>query len=216
MTRIKICGITRLEDAQGAVNAGAHALGFVLADSPRQVMPGRVRQIVRELPPMVTTVGVFVDAPPAQIEAILNETGVHMAQLHGQERPQYCASLSRRVIKRIQINEQSSPETLLAEMRRYNVAGYLLDPGAGGGRRFDWSRFAGLGVAPSHTFGSGGRYLIVAGGLDPKNVCDAIKLMKPYAVDVCTGVEAAPGRKDIRKVRAFVRAVEQADAVNAT
>ena len=215
MTRVKICGITTLEDAMVAVNAGAHALGFVFADSPRRVTPHRVRQIVRALPPLVTTVGVFVDAPPERIETTLNETGLHLVQLHGQEPPQYCTSITRRVIKRIHIDERGSAETLQAELNRYDVAGYLLDPRSGSGRTFDWSRFAGLGVTTPLPCGSAGPHLIVAGGLDPENVRDAITLFRPYAVDVCSGVEAAPGRKDARKVRAFVRAVEQADAVNA-
>ena len=215
MTRVKICGITSLEDAQVAVGAGAHALGFVLADSPRRVTPDRAGRIVRALPPMVTTVGVFVDAPIERVEETLKAIGLHAVQLHGREEPQFCASVSRPVIKRIRVDEQSTPETLQAQFDRYDVAGFLLDPGAGDGRSFDWRRFAGIGLAGSSARGSSAPRLIIAGGLDSDNVGEAIRLLRPYAVDVCTGVESAPGRKDALKIRAFLRAVEQADAVNA-
>lgn len=212
MTRVKICGITSLEDAQVAVDAGAHALGFVLADSPRRVTPDLAGRIVRALPPMVTTVGVFVDAPIEWVEETLEATGLHTVQLHGREEPQYCASVSRPVIKRIRMDDQSTPETLQAQFDRYDVAGILLDPGAGEGWSFDWRRFAGIGLAGPSARGSSARRLMVAGGLDSDNVGEAIKLLRPYAVDVCTGVESAPGRKDALKILAFLRAVEQADA----
>ncbi len=213
MTRVKICGITTLEDALVAVRAGAHALGFVFADSPRRVTPGTVREIVRALPPFVTTVGVFVDQPSEQVEAVSDETGVHMAQLHGEEPPGDCTAIRPRVIKRIRVNEQSPPETLRAEFNRYDAAAYLLDPGSGSGRSFDWSRLAELGVAGPRKTASLDDRLIIAGGLDSENVGRAITLLRPYAVDVCTGAEAAPGRKDARKIQAFIHAVEQADAV---
>ncbi|MCH7884286.1 MAG: phosphoribosylanthranilate isomerase [Planctomycetes bacterium] len=215
MTRVKICGITSLEDAQVAIDAGAHALGFVLADSPRRVTPDLAGRIVRALPPMVTTVGVFVDAPIEWVEETLEATGLHTVQLHGREEPQYCASVSRPVIKRIRMDDHSTPETLQAQLDRYDVSGFLLDPGAGDGRRFDWRRFAGIGLSGPSARGSSARRLMVAGGLDSDNVGEAIKLLRPYAVDVCTGVESAPGRKDAIKILAFLRAVEQADAVNA-
>ncbi len=215
MTRVKFCGITSLEDAQVAVDAGAHALGFVLADSPRRVTPDRAGRIVRALPPLVTAVGVFVDAPIEWVEETLEATGLHMVQFHGREEPQTCASVSRPVIKRIRMDGQSTPETLQAQFDRYDVAGFLLDPGAGDGRGFDWSRFAGIGLAEPSARESSAPRLIIAGGLDSDNVGEAIRLLRPYAVDVCTGVESAPGRKDAFKTRAFLRAVEQADAVNA-
>ena len=215
MTRVKICGITSLEDAQVAIDAGAHALGFVLADSPRRVTPDLAGRIVRALPPMVTTVGVFVDAAVEWVEETLEATGLHTVQLHGREEPQYCASVSRPVIKRIRMDDHSTPETLQAQLARYVVSGFLLDPGAGEGWSFDWSRFAGIGLDKQSMRGSSARRLMVAGGLDSDNVGEAIKLLRPYAVDVCTGVESAPGRKDAVKILAFLRAVEQADAVNA-
>lgn len=215
MTRVKICGITSLEDAQVAVDAGAHALGFVLADSPRRVTPDLAGRIVRALPPMVTTVGVFVDAPIERVEETLEATGLHTVQLHGREEPQYCASVSRPVIKRIRMDDQSTPETLQARFDRYDVAGILLDPGTGEGWSFDWRRFAGIGLAGPSARGSSARRLMVAGGLDSDNVGEAIMLLRPYAVDVCTGVESAPGRKDALKILAFLRAVEQADADHA-
>lgn len=214
MTRVKICGITTLEDALAAVNAGAHALGFVFPDSPRQVTPGQVRQILLRLPPWVSTVGVFVDASLDQVNATLSQTGLQMAQLHGKESPEYCTAVPRPVIKRVYVDGQSSPETLLAEFDRYEVAAYLLDPGGGCGERFDWARFTALRPEFTPVREGGNRHLVVAGGLDPENVRDAITLLQPFAVDVCTGVEVAPGRKDVRKVGAFLRAVEEADALN--
>ena len=215
MTRVKICGITSLEDAQVAVDAGAHALGFVLADSPRRVTPDCAGRIVRALPPLVATVGVFVDAEIEWVEETLEAIGLHTVQLHGREEPQFCASVSRPVIKRIRMDGQSTPETLQAQFDRYDVAGFLLDPGAGDGRRFDWRRFAGIGLDKQSTRGSSAPRLIIAGGLDSDNVGEAIRLLRPYAVDVCTGVESAPGRKDAIKILAFLRAVEQADADHA-
>ncbi len=215
MTRVKICGITKLEDAVMAAEAGADALGFVFANSPRKVAPSRVREIVRALPPFITTVGVFADAPIDQLERTLEETGVHIVQLHGHESPEYCASISRNVIKRMQVDEQDSSKTLQSGLDRYNVAGYLLDPGAGSGRRFDWSIAMGMDFRTSGIGGSRGRHLIIAGGLDAGNVGEAVRMCRPWAVDVCSGVEAAPGKKDAFKVRAFIRAVEEADAIYA-
>jgi phosphoribosylanthranilate isomerase len=215
MTRVKICGITTLDDALVAVRAGAHALGFVFADSPRRVTPGAVREIARALPPFVTTVGVFVDQPSEQVEAVLDETGLHMAQLHGEEPPDDCAAIRARVVKRIRVDGQSPPEAFRAEFNRYDVAGYLLDPGSGSGCSFDWTRLAEVGVAGSRRTAALDDRLIIAGGLDPENVSHAITLLRPHAVDVCTGVEAAPGRKDARKIQAFMHAMERADAVYA-
>ena len=216
MTRVKICGITNLEDAVAAVEAGADALGFVFADSPRRVSPSRVREIVRALPPFVTTVGVFIDAPLDQLEQTVEEAGVGVIQLHGQESPDDCAAVSRNVIKRIDVGQRDSCEVLRSKLIRYDVAGYLLDPGAGSGRTFDWTMAAGVwnrfltevstGCKPApHPCA---RSLVVAGGLNVENVGRAVRMLRPYGVDVCSGVEECPGKKDADKVRAFIRAVK--------
>ena len=216
VTRVKICGLTNLEDAMAAVEAGAAGLGFVFAESSRKVCPSRVRKIVQVLPPFVATVGVFADAPLACLEQIVEQTGLSLVQLHGRESPDYCASVSRKVIKRIAVHEQDSSETVQSRLDRYDVAGYLLDPGAGDGRTFDWSIAAGMDLRGSAIGGSRGRHLIVAGGLNSDNVEDAVRVWRPYAVDVCSAVEASPGKKCADKMRAFIRALEEADVIHAT
>ena len=234
MTRVKICGLTTLGDALAAVNAGADALGFVLADSPRRVDGQTARDIVRRLPPFVTTVGVFVDTPPAEVEALLDMTGIQVAQLHGREPPEACAIGAYPVIKRFRTDHHDTAVDLMERFARYEVAGYLLDPGAGSGRTFSWSPGAtgGLstsafgrgrsstgGQATSGTRGPGvGRKaaLIVAGGLTAENVSQAIEAMHPYGVDVCSGVESAPGVKDAGKMRDFIQRVRETNAIGTT
>jgi phosphoribosylanthranilate isomerase len=200
MTRIKICGITSQEDAALAVEARADALGFVFADSPRRVEPAAAELIVSGLPPLVSTVGVFVDDRPEEIAAIARSIGLHAVQLHGEESPEECESLLLKVIKRFNILENDTSDVLRARIERYRVSAYLLDPGAGSGRTFDWSLARGL-PGP----------LIVSGGLTPENVGEAIRTLSPYAVDVSSGVEREPGRKDPHRVRAFIQAVREAD-----
>ncbi|MBU0617527.1 MAG: phosphoribosylanthranilate isomerase, partial [Planctomycetes bacterium] len=181
--------------------AGVDALGFVFADSPRRVTPPAATHIVSGLPPLVSAVGVFVDDRAEAIAAIAQSVGLAAVQLHGDESPEDCARLSLKVIKRFNILENETPEMLRARMERYRVSAYLLDPGAGSGRTFDWSLARGL-PGP----------LIVSGGLTPANVGEAIRMLSPYAVDVSSGVECEPGRKDAEKVKAFIRAVRMADA----
>ena len=185
MTRIKICGLTGREDARLTVEAGADALGLVFADSPRRVTAAMAELIVSELPPLVSAVGVFVDDRTEAIAEIAQSVGLAAVQLHGDESPEDCARLSLRVIKRFTILENETPEMLRARMERYRVSAYLLDPGAGSGRKFDWSLACGLSGP-----------LIVSGGLTPENVGEAIRMLRPYAVDVSSGVESEPGRKD--------------------
>jgi phosphoribosylanthranilate isomerase len=201
MTRVKICGITTQEDAALAVEAGAHALGFVFADSPRRVTPPAAALIISGLPPLVDAIGVFVQEQAQTIAEVARGAGLHAAQLHGDESPEDCGRLPLKVIKRFNILENDTPHMLRARMQRYRVAAYLLDPGAGSGRTFDWGRARGL-PGP----------LIVSGGLTPENVGQAIRTLRPYAVDVSSGVESEPGRKDPEKVRAFLQAVREADA----
>ena len=201
MTRTKICGITSTQDAHVAIEAGADALGLVFADSPRRVSPETAERVITALPPMISTVGVFVDARAAEVAALVERLRLDAVQLHGQESPEYCRRLPGKVIKRFDTLENDTPATLRERMQRYPVAAYLLDPGAGSGRTFDWEIARGL-PGP----------LIVSGGLTAENVGDAIRLLRPFAVDVSSGVESAPGHKDPERMKAFVRAVRDADA----
>lgn len=201
MTRIKICGITNPDDALVAAEAGADAIGLVFADSPRKVTPDVAASVVRALPPFVSAIGVFVNASADEIARITSRVALEMLQLHGEESPQECARLSHRLIKRFNVRESDTPQSLREQMQRYRVAAHLLDPGAGSGRTFDWTLARDLP----------GR-LIISGGLTPENVAAVVRLVRPYAVDVCSGVERKPGRKDPAKTRAFVQAVRNADA----
>lgn len=201
MTRIKICGITNLEDALAAADAGADALGFVFAASPRQIAPPAAAEIVAALPPLVNAVGVFADADAEVVVSIAQHVQLDAVQLHGQESPRYCRCLSGKVIKRFRVFDGDSAERVAQRMAEYDVAAYLLDPGAGSGKTFDWR----LAQAIS-------RRLIVSGGLTPQNVGDAIRVARPFAVDVSSGVESRPGHKDHAKLREFVAAVRAANA----
>jgi len=201
MTRVKICGLTSLDDALLAVEAGADALGLVFADSPRQVSLAAAEQIVAGLPPLVSKVGVFVNSAWEEVATIAARVPLDAVQLHGDESPEDCRRLPYKVIKRFNILETDASEDLRIRMQRYRVAAYLLDPGTGSGRTFDWRIARGL-PGP----------LIVSGGLNPENVGEAIRLLRPFAVDVSSGVEVEPGRKDPEKVKAFIEAVREADA----
>jgi len=201
MTRVKICGITSFEDAECAVEAGADALGFVFAASPRQISPGQARDIVRRLPPFVRTVGVFVDAPFDEVQAVATRAGVDVVQLHGQEEPGYCGRFSRTVLKRLAVSEDDTAEVLAARAASYNVSAVLLDPGAGSGRTFRWELARGIR-----------QLVILAGGLTPENVAAAVCAVRPYGVDVASGVEESPGCKSPARVRAFIEEVRREDA----
>ena len=198
MTSIKICGITNVEDARVAVEAGADALGFVFyPPSPRYVAPEQAKRIIRTLPPFIATVGLFVDAPSEEINGIAAECGLDRVQLHGRETPEFCKTVTRRVIKAFRMKNAES----LADLPRYRVSAYLLDayvegalPG-GTGASFAWEL-----ALQAKPYGP----VILAGGLTPENVADAILRVRPYGVDVSTGVECAPGLKDHQKVRAFI------------
>jgi phosphoribosylanthranilate isomerase len=202
MARVKICGITNLEDALLAAALGADALGFIFyPKSPRVVAPETARAIIKQLPPFVTTVGVFVDEEAAKVRDLAAQVGLDWLQLHGKESPDYCRSLGRRIIKGFRIKDQSS----LADLAAYRDAAQalLLDtykkglPG-GTGESFDWQL-----AREARPFGP----IILSGGLTPDNVAEAIATAEPQAVDVASGVEAAPGQKDPAKLRAFFEAV---------
>ncbi len=203
MTKVKICGITNLEDALQAVEAGADALGFVFyARSPRYVTPPQVQKIVAQLPPFVTTVGLFVNETPQRIRSAMAEARLDVVQLHGDEQPEDCRLEPLPVIKALRVKDAAS----LDGADRYPVSALLLDAWSaehygGTGKRFDWQLVKQL---------TGRRPLILAGGLSPENVIDAVRLVKPYAVDVSSGVEAAPGKKDPMKVAEFICRVRNA------
>lgn len=205
---VKICGVTSPEDARAAVDAGAAAIGLVFwSRSPRAVDLLAARRIAASLPPFVLRVGVFVDESPDAIARISDGVGLDLVQLHGGEPPEALATLPRRALKAVRVGSGFRPEDVL----RYagHAAGLLLDSGdaalpGGTGRPFDWSVVAGL----RERLG----FVVLAGGLTPDNVATAIRAVRPDAVDVSSGVEAAPGRKDPAKMRAFVAAVRGAAA----
>ena len=199
-TRIKICGMTNLEDALCAVAAGADALGFVFYEkSPRYVSPEQVREIVSALPPFVSTVGLFVNAAPEMILQTMEMARLNVIQLHGDELPEACCFDSYPVIKAVRVKNADS----LVGVDKYNVSAILLDAWndqqyGGTGESFDWQLAKKL---------TGRLPLILAGGLNPDNVAQAIQVVNPYAVDVSSGVEEQPGRKDYKKVREFIQQV---------
>jgi phosphoribosylanthranilate isomerase len=205
---VKICGLTSPEDAAAVAEAGADAAGFVFwPGSPRAVAPAAAARIARALPPFVLRVGVFVDAPPDVLRRTADEVGLDLLQLHGGERPTDLAGLPRRALKAVRVGAGFVPEDAL----RFegHAAGILLDtrsdraPG-GTGERFDWSLARAVRERVS--------FLVLAGGLAPGNVAAAIRAVRPDAVDVSSGVESAPGRKDAGRVREFVAAVRSLEA----
>lgn len=201
VVRCKICGITRLEDALAAVAAGADAIGLVFyARSPRSVSIEQARSIVAGLPPFVTTVGLFVDMPQAEIEQVLAAVPLDLLQFHGDESATDCDALKRPYIKALRVRAQDDVTALVDAYP--DARAVLLDtfvdgvPG-GTGQAFDWA------LVPARL----GKPVILAGGLTPENVAAAIAQVQPYAVDVSGGVELAKGIKDAAKVKDFVRAV---------
>jgi len=205
-TRIKVCGITCQEDARAAVAAGADGLGFIFVEqSPRLVEPDMVRAITGELPPFVDCVGVFRDEKIEVVEEIIHYCRLSTVQLHGSESPDYCRNISCKVIKSFSIRPESDSEELAVYADV--VSGFLLDTyhkhmAGGTGMAFDWKLVE--QVKPPGPF-------ILAGGLTSENVEEAIRQVKPYAVDVNSGVEYQPGRKDTDKLKSFAHEVRKAD-----
>jgi len=199
--RIKICGVTRAEDALAAVRLGADALGFNFwPGSKRHVPPAVARAIIARLPPFVTPVGVFVNQTEGEMRAIAAESGIRIFQLHGDEPPELCARLPLPVVKAIPVDQVKTLSRLLS----YEVSAFLLDTpsrGYGGsGEPFDWSLAEGVSeVAP----------IILAGGLTPENVAAAVRAVRPYAVDVASGIESSPGVKDMARMSRFIAAVRE-------
>jgi phosphoribosylanthranilate isomerase len=203
---IKICGITSLEDGLAAAEAGADAVGFVFwPGSPRRIDARRARAIGAKLPPSIVRVGVFVDAGHERLARTADEAGLDLLQLHGSEGPEAFATLPRRAWKALRIGDDFAPETALRYEGR--AAGLLFDgysasaPG-GTGRVFDWRRARALRGQL--------RFVMLAGGLTPGNVAEAVRLAAPDGVDVSSGVERSPGRKDPSRMRDFVAAARQA------
>lgn len=198
MTTVKVCGITNPEDARVAAEAGADMVGFIFyPPSPRYVTPEQVRRMVEMLPPDLVTVGVFVNETVETVTRVVATSGIQMVQLHGEEGPELCQALPCRVIKAFRFTPQVRPEM----MRDYAVEAFLIegfhaDFYGGVGAQADWHQVAAL-----QPYGR----MILAGGLTPENVQAAIRIARPYGVDVGSGVETAPGKKDWHKVRTFVR-----------
>lgn len=194
--RVKICGITRLEDALAAIRFGADALGFNFwPGSKRYLPPADARPIVRRLPPFVAAVGVFVDPTREDVLAAAAASGITVAQLHGDESPALCAALPLPVLKGIRVAGAHA----LAQLASYEVQGFVLDaPSAGyggSGTTFDWSLVAEVARELP---------VVLAGGLTPENVAEAVRTVRPFAVDVASGVESAPGVKDAERMRLFL------------
>jgi phosphoribosylanthranilate isomerase len=195
-TRLKICGITNKEDAIMVSNLGADALGFVFAESKRKITPERAKEIVKILPPFITTVGIFMDKALQEVNEICEYAFLDAVQLHGNESPEYCDKVKRKVIKGILVTANDRKERLLFKMKNYTVSAFILDPGRGSGKVFDWKIAKGIE-----------KPIIIAGGLTPDNVKQVIRDLHPYGVDVSTGVEKDYGKKDSEKVEKFITEV---------
>jgi phosphoribosylanthranilate isomerase len=205
--KVKICGIRTVEEAQAALDAGADALGFNFwPSSPRYIKPSAAREVIKALPPIVCKVGVFVNEEANRIVDIASAAGLGAVQLHGDEAPEFCERLgSIKTIKAIRVGQDFD----LRVIEKYRVSMVLLDSSiegryGGTGQRFDWRiAIEAKRLAP----------IILAGGLTTLNVWDAITHVRPSAIDVCSGVEAEPGRKDLNKLRAFMAVVSRANAL---
>jgi phosphoribosylanthranilate isomerase len=204
-TAVKICGITRVEDALAAAHAGAHAIGLIFySGSPRQVPHDVARRVVEALPPFVTPVALFVDANSIDVERVIGEVKPQLLQFHGDEAPEFCERFGLPYIKAVKVRRGVD---LIQYARRYTTAkGLLLDTFVDGshggtGATFDWALIPDQFPLP----------LILAGGLHPGNVADAVRRVRPCAVDVSSGVEASKGIKDLAKMAAFIRGVRNAD-----
>jgi phosphoribosylanthranilate isomerase len=215
-TRIKICGLTRSEDVQAAVEAGADAIGFVFySKSPRHVAAATAGRLIATVPPFVTTVGLFVNATPDEVAAVIADAPVSLLQFHGDETPDECRAIAERVnrpfIRALRVGATMTSADLLEFETEYRAvsrlfAGILLDAlvegYGGGGKVFDWS------LIPEEL----AHRAVLSGGLSAQNATDAVAQLRPYAVDVSSGVEQAKGIKDAARIRAFIDAVRAADA----
>lgn len=200
--KVKICGTTSLKDAFLAVESGADAIGFIFYKmSPRNISQKEAKEIILQLPPFIETVGVFVNETSDKINRIAEQCKLNSIQLHGEESPALCRRVKRKVIKAFRVKDADS----LKSIASYDVSGFLLDSYNGGskggtGQVFDWN--LALRVKKQGP-------VILAGGLNPYNVFTAIHRVKPYGVDVCSGVEKSPGIKDHEKIREFIKSVRR-------
>ena len=201
---VKICGITNPADGLAAVAAGADAIGLMFAEkSPRHITMQTASEIARALPPYIVKVGVFVDADEETVLRAIGECDLNIAQFHGNETPEFCAQFPVMTIKAFRIKDAAS----LDDLPKYKTDAWLLDAYVadklgGTGEKFNWA----LAVQAKKL----GRPIFLAGGLTPENVADAVRTVQPYAVDVSSGVESAPGKKDHGKIQAFVKAAKEA------
>lgn len=203
MVRIKICGITSREDALLAAELGADALGFIFTNSPRRVTPEEAGAIIDVLPPLVCKIGVFLDQQEEEVKLIADSCGLDGLQFHGRETPAYCKKFTQKVIKAFRIRDVDD----LKALSLYEADAFLLDsyheslPG-GTGKTFDWNL-----AVEAKRYGK----IILSGGLNPENVFSAVQQVGPYAVDVSSGVETSPGRKDPARLEAFIGEVRRAE-----
>jgi phosphoribosylanthranilate isomerase len=200
--KVKICGITNLADGMAAAEAGADALGFVFYDqSPRNISVEAAAALIRQLPPLVMKVGLFVNAPEDVVVHAVRECGLNLLQFHGEESPDYCLQFGLMSMKAFRIRDAASLQALL----NYHTDAWLLDAYSpnklgGTGETFNWD----LALEAR----GWGRPIFLAGGLTAENVAEAVRRARPFAVDVSSGVETAPGRKDHAKVKAFIQAAK--------
>ena len=203
--KVKICGITNVDDARVAVAAGADALGFVMyRKSPRFVEPAVVKSIVAGLPPFVLPVGVFVNEECDRVRALMDDCGLALAQLHGDESAAYCQDLGRPVMKALRLKDRGTFLALAEFHGRANVRGFLIDA-------FSNQAYGGTGQTVDWTLAQEAARstpIVLAGGLTPTNVAEAIARVRPYGIDVSSGVELSPGKKDHAKVKAFIAAAK--------
>lgn len=202
--KVKICGITSAADGLAAAAAGADMIGLMFYEkSPRYLSVAAAAEVARQLPPFLTRVGVFVDAPEELVRRAIGECGLQVAQFHGNETPEFCTRFGVMSLKAFRMRDAAS----LAALPEYPTDAWLLDayaPGqlGGTGERFNWD----LAVQAQKL----GRPIFLAGGLTPENVAAAVQQVRPFGVDVSSGVESAPGRKDAAKMRAFIQAAKAA------
>jgi phosphoribosylanthranilate isomerase len=205
--KIKICGITASEEAAIAVELGVDALGFIFAESPRRIAPQKALAIIRELPPFVKSVGVFVNETPDVIREITHHCGLDLVQLHGEESPDLCLSLMPYTIKALRLKDDSSPQAGMAyygKVRALLLDTYAADMAGGTGRTFDWNLAVKIKKLPIP--------IILSGGLGPSNIRAAIRTVEPYAVDVNSGVEERPGKKSPELIKTLIEEIKKTNS----
>ena len=200
MVCVKICGITRAEDALLAASLGADAVGFVFADSPRKMTPQKAANIIDELPPFVKTVGLFVDESAERVENVIKNCRLDALQFHGDETPDYCKRFygNKKIVKAFRMEGEETLSRLAAyrDVDAYLLDAYSPEKKGGTGKTFNWEL-----VVEAKKFN---KPIILAGGLTVDNVKEAVEIARPYAVDVSSGVESAPGKKDPRLLKEFI------------